>query len=86
MHSKKYYTYVEPMNEHGDPIYKTFSEDEILMVYKPYFLRMLKQRNINIQITDQEIIEEWVTINWAWPSNQQGIYNDESKNSTDAKS
>lgn len=68
MHSKKYYTYVEPMNEHGDPIYKTFSEDEILRVYKPYLLRELKQRNINIQITDQEIIEEWVTINWAWPS------------------
>jgi hypothetical protein len=86
MHSKKYYTYVEPMNEHGDPIYKTFSEDEILMVYKPYLLRKLKQRNINIQITDQEIIEEWVTINWAWPSDNEGKYNDESKNSTNAKS
>lgn len=88
MHSKKYYTYVEPINEKGDPVYKTFSEDEILMVYKPYFLRMLKQRNINRTFTDEEIIDEWVIMNWAWPSksDEGQKLNDEFKYSANDKS
>lgn len=67
----KYYTYVEP-SEHGDALYVTKSEKEILEEYYPHWYARMAQKHGYITATflfsEKDCIEDWVITNWAWES------------------
>lgn len=68
----RYYTYNEPGDD-GSNITVTVSEEEILEVYKPYFLRQMKRiTGDTVGFPDEEIIDQWVVINWAWETDIDG--------------
>jgi len=60
------YSYVEP-NEDGNPVEFVYDEAEILFEYWPYWKeRMVKKYGEGHElITEENCIEDWVTVNWA---------------------
>ena len=68
----RYYSYNEP-NIDGSKEVITVSAEEILEVYKPYFLEQVKRITRTVpDTTDEMIIDQWLVINWAWETDING--------------
>lgn len=66
----RYFTYVVPINELGDPKYTTMSEDEIRKEYWPqWYQKMCEkfgQAHVDEQYCFEDCLQDWITVNWAW--------------------
>lgn len=60
----KRYSYIEP-GEDGNPIEYTFTEEEILNQYYPYWSDRLKQLGREHLISKERCLEDWIVVNWA---------------------
>jgi len=67
----KYWTYIEPKDD-WSPLYLTYSEDEIIEQYYPYwYSKMCKKFGKEVVDRDyskQDCIQDWVVTHWAWES------------------
>ena len=56
------------------PVNVTFSEQEILLAYLPYWVNgMFLTDNDPTGYTIQDVIDDWVMINWAHETDEVGI-------------
>ena len=66
----RYFSYNEWTEEGG--IIETWSEDDIRSKYYPYWLSRMNEKfgeqHVQDNYTFEHCLEDWVTINWAWPS------------------
>ena len=63
--------YVEPAEDGVSPVYTTLTEKEILERYWNYvYNRVLeiKGKEIANALTEQDCIEDFVVVHWAWPA------------------
>ncbi len=67
----RYWTFVTP-DDKGEPIHETFSDDEIITTYYPYWSEKMIQKygreEFERNWSTVECVEDWVTVNWAWES------------------
>jgi len=67
----RYWTCVFP-DDKGEAIYETFSDDEIITIYYPYWsekmIHKYGREEFERNWSKIECIEDWVTVNWAWES------------------
>lgn len=61
----RFWRYVEP-GENDEPVFHTFSEDEILREYKPYWETLMRKVHKEDLINDQNCLEDWIVVHWAW--------------------
>lgn len=70
----RYYTFVQPINELGDPEYITMSEDEIRKEYYPWWYRKMCEKfgkeHVDSTYSFEDCLEDWITVHWAWESSQ----------------
>lgn len=70
----RYYTFVQPINEVGDPEYITMSEDEIRKEYYPWWYRKMCEKfgkeHVDSTYSFEDCLEDWITVHWAWKSCQ----------------
>jgi hypothetical protein len=67
----KYWTICYP-GEFGQNVQETFSEQQIIdSYYKYWFGKMVEAGKVDIA-TRERCIEDWITVHWAWETNQFG--------------
>lgn len=54
------------IGENNEPIIKTFTEEEILKTYYPWWKSELESLGRSNLVSEENCIEDWVVINWAW--------------------
>lgn len=69
----RYFTFVQPLNDAGDPEYVTMSEEEIRNDYYPYWYKKMSakygHKYVDDNYTFEDCLIEWIIVNWAWESN-----------------
>lgn len=74
--SMRYWTLVQPKNEASDPEYVTLSEEDIRQEYWPYWYKKMcekfGQEKVDQDYCFEDCLTDWVTVHWAWPSDNQG--------------
>jgi hypothetical protein len=73
----KYYSYNEYDPDPNARTIKTFSEQEILDIYYPYWKeQMIKKFGekvfYEVYDTKESCISDWIVINWAWETDEPG--------------
>jgi hypothetical protein len=57
----RYYKYIDPSGEY------LVSEQEILETYAPWWIERMKRKfGSEVQWTNQNIIDDWCIVHWAW--------------------
>lgn len=66
----RYFTFVQPVNDAGDPEYVTMSEEEIRKEYYPYWYGKMCQKYEQAYVDEhysfEDCLEDWITVHWAW--------------------
>ncbi len=70
----KYYTYITP-DDDNRPIYHTYSEDDIIKEYWPYWYGKMCEKYgkhlVDKDYSYKECIEDWIIVHWAWESTNE---------------
>lgn len=68
----RYFTFVQPVNDAGDPEYVTMSEQDIWKEYYPYWYEkmcdMYEQAYVDENYSFEDCLEDWIIVHWAWES------------------
>lgn len=67
----KYWTIVFP-GEHGQHVQETWSEDQILKSYYPYWCSMMIQNVAAPDLCEKNCIDDWCVVHWAMETDQFG--------------
>jgi hypothetical protein len=67
----KYYTIVFP-GEHGQHVQETWSTDQILKSYYPYWCGMMIQNVAAPDLNELNCIDDWCIVHWAQETDQWG--------------
>ena len=67
----KYYTICFP-GEYGQHVVETWSTEQILNSYMGYWSGQMESINKDDEITEENCIEDWITIHWAEETDQFG--------------
>lgn len=75
----KYWAYAEPYHKagilRGERII-TMAEEQILREYYPYWMARMVEKfglaEVVRNYTVQDCIDDWVVVNWAWETDEQG--------------
>lgn len=67
----KYYTIVFP-GEHGQHVQETWSTDQILKSYYPYWCGMMIQNVAAPDLNELNCIDDWIVVHWAMETDQFG--------------
>jgi hypothetical protein len=67
----KYYTIVFP-GEYGQHVQETWSTDQILKSYYPYWCGMMIQNVAAPDLSEVNCIDDWITVHWAMETDQFG--------------
>jgi hypothetical protein len=67
----KYYTIVFP-GEHGQHVQETWSEEQIIRTYYPYWATKVLQNNPTVTLDRDQCIEDWCVVHWAMETDQFG--------------
>lgn len=66
----RYFTFVQPANDAGDPEYVTMSEDDIRKEYYPYWYEKMcdkyEQAYVDENYSFEDCLEDWKIVHWAW--------------------
>lgn len=66
----RYFTFVQPVNDAGDPEHVTMSEEEIRKEYYPYWYGKMcqkyEQSYVDQHYSFEDCLEDWITVHWAW--------------------
>lgn len=67
----RYYTFVQPVNEAGDPEYITMSEEDVRKEYYPYWYGKMCEKfgkeHVDTNYCFEDCLEDWRIVHWAWP-------------------
>lgn len=67
----RYYTFVQPVNEAGDPEYITMSEEDVRKEYYPYWYDKMCEKfgkeHVDTNYCFEDCLEDWRIVHWAWP-------------------
>jgi hypothetical protein len=69
--TEKYYTISFP-GEHGQQVTETWSEEQIIKSYYPYWFSKMVQANKHDMIDIKRCIEDWCTVHWAIETDEFG--------------
>lgn len=63
----RYWTYVEPAGSSSHPVYTIMSDAAVLATYRSHWTARMMQKygGCSSEITDENCIQDWVTLNWA---------------------
>ena len=67
----KYYTICFP-GEYGQHVVETWSTEQILNSYMGYWSGQMESMGLDDEITEENCIEDWITIHWAEETDQYG--------------
>ena len=67
----KYWTIVFP-GEQGQHVQETWSEDQIIESYYPYWKGRMIDVGMADEATTERCIEDWITIHWAVQTDEFG--------------
>lgn len=59
------YMWNEP-GENGEDLTQTITDVEILAQYGPYWRKQMRRVGKDSQINDENCIDDFVTVHWAW--------------------
>lgn len=66
----RYYTFVQPVNEAGDPEYITMSEEDVRKEYYPYWYGKMCEKfgkeHVDTNYCFEDCLEDWRIVHWAW--------------------
>lgn len=65
----RYYTFVQPVNDAGDPETVTMSEEDVRKEYWPYWYGKMCQKYEQAYVDEhycfEDCLEDWITVHWA---------------------
>lgn len=67
----KYWTICYP-GEHDQHVQETFSEDQIIKSYFPYWCEQMVKAGRGDFVNERDCIEDWKVVHWAWETNKFG--------------
>ena len=67
----KYYTICFP-GEYGQNVVETWSVDQIMESYYPYWCRKMKEKFENPYLDRDRCLDDWIVVNWAVETDKWG--------------
>ena len=68
---KKYWTIAFP-GEFGQSVVETWTEDQIMEAYYPYWKSRMIEADQHSLITKERCLEDWITVHWAVETDEWG--------------
>lgn len=71
----RYYSFND-MDDDGDNIVITVSEEDVRHDYYPYWQKRMTEVGKDLsQYTFEDCLDDWIVVNWAWEVNDEGTSN-----------